>query len=135
MEIQSYKVGKRYNVEMSRRPKGSVNYSVDLSPEVQAIADIMGANLSTRDLIILVSIDQIITTGPVEFNSGLVCDLLDLKHPMINYYFGSREKWLGFACTPGLGFYFLSSFLRLRATINHHKPRTSRARPSRANTR
>ena len=91
MEIQSYKVGKRYNVEMSRRPKGSVNYSVDLSPEVQAIADIMGANLSTRDLIILVSIDQIITTGPVEFNSGLVCDLLDLKHPMINYYFGSRD--------------------------------------------
>jgi AcrR family transcriptional regulator len=30
-------------------------------------------------------------TGPVDFNSGTVCDLLNLKHPMINYYFGSRD--------------------------------------------
>jgi AcrR family transcriptional regulator len=76
---------------MSRKPRESVNYSVDLSPEVQAIAEVMGTNLSTRDLIILVSIDQITETGPVDFNSGAVCDMLNLKHPMINYYFGSRD--------------------------------------------
>jgi AcrR family transcriptional regulator len=76
---------------MSRRPRESVNISVDLSPEVQEIADFMGTNLSTRDLIILASIDQMTETGPVDFNSGTVCDLLNLKHPMINYYFGSRD--------------------------------------------
>jgi hypothetical protein len=76
---------------MSRRPRESVNYEIELSPEVQAIADFMGPNLSTRDLIILASIDQITETGPVDFNSGTVCDLLNLKHPMINYYFGSRD--------------------------------------------
>jgi AcrR family transcriptional regulator len=76
---------------MSRRPRESVNSSVDLSPEVQDIADFMGTNLSTRDLIILASIDQMTETGPVDFNSGTVCDLLNLKHPMINYYFGSRD--------------------------------------------
>jgi AcrR family transcriptional regulator len=76
---------------MSRRPRESVNISVDLSPEVQAIADSLGSSISTRDLIILCSIDQIIETGPVDFNSGTVCDMLNLKHPMINYYFGSRD--------------------------------------------
>jgi AcrR family transcriptional regulator len=80
-----------YNLEMSRRPRESVNNTIDLSPEVQAIAEIMGTSVSTRDLIILASIDQIIETGPVDFNSGTVCDQLNLKHPMINYYFGSRD--------------------------------------------
>ena len=76
---------------MSRRPRESVNSSVDLSSEVQVIADNLGTDISTRDLIILTSIDQMIETGPVDFNSGTVCDQLNLKHPMINYYFGSRD--------------------------------------------
>ena len=76
---------------MSRKPRESVKISVDLSPEVQAIADNLGTTISTRDLIILTSIDQMIETGPVDFNSGTVCDQLNLKHPMINYYFGSRD--------------------------------------------
>jgi AcrR family transcriptional regulator len=76
---------------MSRRPRESVTNSVELSPEVQSIADSLGASISTRDLIILCSMDQMIETGPVDFNSGTVCDLLSLKHPMINYYFGSRD--------------------------------------------
>ena len=76
---------------MSRKPRETVNGSVDLIPEVQAIADGLGTNISTRDLIILASIDQMTETGPVDFNSGAVCDLLNLKHPMINYYFGSRD--------------------------------------------
>ena len=76
---------------MSRRPRESVNSSVELSPEVQAIADSLRTSISTRDLIILASIDQMIETGPVDFNSGTVCDKLNLKHPMINYYFGSRD--------------------------------------------
>jgi AcrR family transcriptional regulator len=76
---------------MSRKPRESVNSAVDLSPEVQAIAENLGTTISTRDLIILTSIDQMIETGPVDFNSGTVCDQLNLKHPMINYYFGSRD--------------------------------------------
>ena len=76
---------------MSRKPRETVNSSVDLIPEVQAIADGLGTSISTRDLIILASIDQMTETGPVDFNSGAVCDLLNLKHPMINYYFGSRD--------------------------------------------
>jgi AcrR family transcriptional regulator len=76
---------------MSRRPRESVNNSIDLNPEVQAIADSLGTSISTRDLIILASIDQMTETGPVDFNSGTVCDMLNLKHPMINYYFGSRD--------------------------------------------
>ncbi len=76
---------------MTRKPRETVNGSVDLIPEVQAIADGLGTNISTRDLIILASIDQMTETGPVDFNSGAVCDLLNLKHPMINYYFGSRD--------------------------------------------
>ena len=76
---------------MSRRPRETVNSSVDLTPEVQAIANGLGTSISTRDLIILASIDQMTETGPVDFNSGAVCDLLNLKHPMINYYFGSRD--------------------------------------------
>jgi len=76
---------------MSRKPRETVNNSVDLIPEVQAIADGLGTSISTRDLIILASIDQMTETGPVDFNSGAVCDLLNLKHPMINYYFGSRD--------------------------------------------
>ena len=76
---------------MSRKPRETVNSSVDLIPEVQAIADGLGTSISTRDLIILASIDQMTETGPVDFNSGAVCDQLNLKHPMINYYFGSRD--------------------------------------------
>lgn len=76
---------------MSRKPRETVNSTVDLIPEVQAIADDLGTSISTRDLIILASIDQMTETGPVDFNSGAVCDLLNLKHPMINYYFGSRD--------------------------------------------
>ena len=76
---------------MSRKPRETVNSRVDLTPEVQAIADGFGTSISTRDLIILASIDQMTETGPVDFNSGAVCDLLNLKHPMINYYFGSRD--------------------------------------------
>ena len=76
---------------MPRIPRESVNSSVTLSPEVQKIAAGLGASISTRDLIILVSIDQMAITGPIDFNSGTVCDLLNLKHPMINYYFGSRD--------------------------------------------
>jgi AcrR family transcriptional regulator len=76
---------------VSRKPRETVNSSVDLTPEVQAIADGLGTSISTRDLIILASIDQMTEAGPVDFNSGAVCDLLNLKHPMINYYFGSRD--------------------------------------------
>lgn len=76
---------------MSRKPRENVIIPLELNPEVRAIADTLGTSISTRDLIILTSIEQMTETGPVDFNSGTVCDLLNLKHPMINYYFGSRD--------------------------------------------
>jgi AcrR family transcriptional regulator len=100
---------------MSRKPRESVNISVDLSPEVQAIADNLGTSISTRDLIILTSIDQITKTGPVDFNSGEVCDLLNLKHPMINYYFGSRD---GLIAEAAMWAYRSWSQKVIAATIN-----------------
>lgn len=43
---------------------------------------------------ILLAIEQIVERGPVDFNSGLVCDQLGIKHPMIKHYFGTKENLL-----------------------------------------
>ena len=81
---------------MARQPRLSVNTDVQLSPAVRDIAKFMrgendSAELSTRDLMLLVSIDEMVTTGPVDFNAGVVCDRLNIKHPMVNHYFGNRD--------------------------------------------
>jgi len=54
----------------------------------------MGDDLTTRDRMILLAIDQLIEVGPVDFNSGLVCDQLGIKHPMIKHHFGSKDNLL-----------------------------------------
>lgn len=50
--------------------------------------------ITTKERMILLAIDQIVERGPVDFNSGLVCDQLGMKHPMIKHYFGSKENLL-----------------------------------------
>ena len=50
---------------------------------------------------ILLAIEQIVERGPVDFNSGLVCDQLGIKHPMIKHYFGSKENLLSEALLWG----------------------------------
>lgn len=82
---------------MALLPRDSVNTEVALSTGVQVIADFMRresgrAELSTRALMILTAIDEMVLTGPVDFNAGRVCDRLNVKHPMVNHYFGSRDS-------------------------------------------
>lgn len=78
------------------RPK--VNHPVpdlQLSPGVQALLISLGdIPITTRERMILLAIEQIVERGPVDFNSGLVCDQLGIKHPMIKHYFGSKENLL-----------------------------------------
>ncbi len=50
---------------------------------------------------ILLAIEQIVERGPVDFNSGLVCDQLGIKHPMIKHYFGTKENLLSEALLWG----------------------------------
>lgn len=64
---------------------------ISVSREVRNIERIMGDDITTRELIILVAINQMIDVGPVDFNANTVCETLGIKHPMINYYFGSRD--------------------------------------------
>ena len=57
--------------------------------------------IGTRERMILLAIEQIVERGPVDFNSGLVCDQLGIKHPMIKHYFGSKENLLSEALLWG----------------------------------
>lgn len=49
---------------------------------------------TTREKMIMLGIEQIIRVGPADFASTQVCDRLDIKHPMVNHYFGSRAQFL-----------------------------------------
>lgn len=57
--------------------------------------------ITTRERMVLLAIEQIVERGPVDFNSGLVCDQLGIKHPMIKHYFGSKENLLSEALLWG----------------------------------
>lgn len=82
---------------MAKLPRESVNSDIVLSPAVQEIAELMRREfdyreLTTKELMILTSIDEMTLSGPVDFNSSKVCDRLNVKHPMVNHYFGSRDQ-------------------------------------------
>lgn len=51
-------------------------------------------NPSTREKMIMLAIEEIIEVGPADFNAMRVCDRLEIKHPMVNYYFGNRDGLL-----------------------------------------
>jgi AcrR family transcriptional regulator len=68
---------------------------LQLSSGVEALLLGLGdSQIGTKERMILLAIDQIVERGPVDFNSGLVCDQLGIKHPMIKHYFGSKENLL-----------------------------------------
>ena len=51
-------------------------------------------NPSTKEKMIMLAIEQIIRVGPADFSAVHVCDRLDIKHPMINHYFGNRHVFM-----------------------------------------
>lgn len=78
------------------RPKLSqIAPELQLSPGVRSLLNGLGQeSIGTRERMILLAIEQIIERGPVDFNSGLVCDQLGIKHPMIKHHFGSKDSLL-----------------------------------------
>ncbi len=48
-------------------------------------------SLSTRDKMIVLTLEGISDSGPADFNAFEVCDTLGIKHPMVNYHFGNRD--------------------------------------------
>lgn len=75
---------------------------LQLSAGVEALLAGLGESpIGTRERMILLAIEQIVDRGPVDFNSGLVCDQLGIKHPMIKHYFGSKENLLSEALLWG----------------------------------
>lgn len=49
---------------------------------------------STKEKMLMLAIEQIVRVGPADFSAVQVCDRLNIKHPMINYYFGSRHVFM-----------------------------------------
>ena len=52
------------------------------------------ANPTTKQKMILLAIEQIVRVGPADFTAGQVCDRLNIKQPMINHHFGSRDAFM-----------------------------------------
>jgi AcrR family transcriptional regulator len=48
-------------------------------------------NPTVREQMTLLAIEEIINSGPVDFNAGDICARLGIKNPMVNYYFGGRD--------------------------------------------
>jgi AcrR family transcriptional regulator len=46
---------------------------------------------TVREQMTLLAIEEIIASGPVDFNAGNICIRLGIKNPMVNYYFGGRD--------------------------------------------
>ena len=87
---------------MSRPRTNQLAPDLHLSPGVDALLAGMGdIQITTRERMVLLAIEQIVDRGPVDFNSGLVCDQLGIKHPMIKHYFGSKENLLSEALLWG----------------------------------
>ncbi len=87
---------------MSRPKYNPQAPDLQLSRGVRSLLDGLGdAPIGTRERMILLAIEQIVERGPVDFNSGLVCDQLGIKHPMIKHYFGSKENLLSEALLWG----------------------------------
>lgn len=51
----------------------------------------MGEVFGTRERMILLAIDEIMKSGPSDFNARLVCDRLQVKQSMVPYHFGNRD--------------------------------------------
>lgn len=62
-----------------------------LSPALDGVKELMGNDIGTRERLILLTIDEIMKSGPADFNARLVCDRMQVKQSMVPYHFGSRE--------------------------------------------
>ncbi|MEO0024261.1 MAG: hypothetical protein RL196_702 [Actinomycetota bacterium] len=62
------------------------------SKEWRALGGI--AEPTTREKMIMLAIEQIKRVGPVDFNALEICERLDIKAPMVNYHFGSRDGFI-----------------------------------------
>ena len=81
-----------------------LSYAVDMGKDIAADALTYTARdwlqygsvsePSTREKMIMLAIEDIIKIGPADFNAYRTCDRLDIKHPMVNYYFTNRDGLL-----------------------------------------
>lgn len=85
---------------------------------------------STREKMIMLAIEEIITSGPADFNANRVCERLGVKTPMVNYHFKNRDGLLAEAVWWAYHNWSLSlreamqsapknAEKRLRAFVNH----------------
>ena len=49
------------------------------------------ADPSTREQMVILTMQEVALAGPASFNSAAVCDTLGVSYPMVNYYFGNRD--------------------------------------------
>jgi hypothetical protein len=62
-----------------------------LAPALDGVRELMGEKIGTRERLILLAIDEIMKSGPSDFNARLVCERLQVKQSMVPYHFGSRD--------------------------------------------
>lgn len=79
---------------MARPRLDQIVPELSIGAGAQLVAAMFNGIMSTRERMIVVAVDQLIEVGPVDFNSGLVCEVLNVKHPMIKHHFGSKENLL-----------------------------------------
>jgi AcrR family transcriptional regulator len=64
---------------------------LNLSPALDGLRQLMGDSIGTRERLILLAIDEIMKSGPSDFNARIVCDRMQVKQSMVPYHFGSRD--------------------------------------------
>jgi AcrR family transcriptional regulator len=65
-----------------------------LAPALDGVTLLMGNDIGTRERLILLAIDEIMKSGPSDFNARTVCERLGIQQSMIPYHFGSRDGLL-----------------------------------------
>lgn len=46
---------------------------------------------NTREKLIALTIEEMVKNGPGGFNAKVICDRIDAKYALVNYYFGNKE--------------------------------------------
>lgn len=46
---------------------------------------------SVREMLIMLTIEEISQVGPADFNAASPCDRIGVKHPTVHYHFGNRD--------------------------------------------
>ena len=64
---------------------------LNLDPVVADVRALMGESIGTKERLILLTIDEMLRTGPSDFNARIVCERLGVKQSMIPYHFDGRD--------------------------------------------